>query len=55
MWGQGWGVRVCLPVDVGAGVGVAGTVGLWSWQRSTEVVWIGLVVYGAEDDAGLVA
>ena len=43
-----------LP-DLWAGVGVACAVGLWPGQRCTEVVGVGLVIDGAEDQTRLVA
>lgn len=44
-----------LPAGLWAGVWVARAVGLRPGQRRTQVVGIGLVIDGAEDQAGLVA
>lgn len=35
-------------------MGVARAVGLWPLQRCTEVVRVGFIINGAEDQAGLV-
>lgn len=47
--------RICnLPLNLWAWMGIACTVALWPWQRCTEIVRVGLVINGAEDQARLV-
>lgn len=43
-----------LPADLWAGMRVACTVALWPWQRCTEIVGVGLVINGAENQPRLV-
>lgn len=44
-----------LPAGLRASLGVAGPVGLWPGQRCAEIVRVGLVIDGAEDQPRLVA
>ena len=47
--------NLTLPAGLWACMGVACTVGLWPGQRWAEVVGVGLVINGAEDQTRLVA
>lgn len=44
---------MALPAGLRARVGIARPVGLWPQQSCTEVVGVGLIINGAEDQAGL--